>query len=341
MTRTDDTRAAVPAPTRIASLKAAPTIPLSLFGIALGLVAVGGGWYAAHQLLAAPAWPSEVFYAVGGVLWLVFGAVYLAQGMRRRGTFDGDVKHPAAGPFAALIPLVGILLASHYALYLPGLGTAAVVVFVAALAVVATQIFAHWLTGGVTMAAIHPGYFIPVVAGAFVASIGFTSVELHEVAIASFGVGLFFWFVIGTVVVVRLMTGGPLPDGAKPSLSAFLAAPATASIAWMIAHPGAMGEVQLALTGVLVVMLLVQVVLLREFRKLSFSLTFWVFTFPIASTAHYAVRWFAASGLPGAAVWAWIALSLSTAFVLALGALTVLSLTKKPSKESRTHVHQS
>ncbi|MET3144140.1 UNVERIFIED_ORG: tellurite resistance protein TehA-like permease [Arthrobacter sp. UYEF10] len=60
------------------------------------------------------------------------------------------------------------------------------------------------------MQSIHPGYLLPVVRGFFVASIGFSTVHAHSAAMAAFGIGASFWLVIGTVVTVRLMTGGEL-----------------------------------------------------------------------------------------------------------------------------------
>ncbi|MET0954806.1 MAG: TDT family transporter [Cryobacterium sp.] len=303
-------------------------LPLSLFGIPLGVAGLGGGWSAATGALNAPHWPNEVLYAAATVLWLAFGLVYLVQGVRRRGSFRTDLRHPVEAPNAAFIPLVGILLSAHYSEVIPVVGRALCLVFVITLAVVAAQQFAHWLTGGVTMQAIHPGYFVPVVAGAFVGSIGLSSIGLHDAALAAFGVGIFFWLVIGTVVCLRLMTAGALPDAAKPALAAFVAAPATASIAWIVAHPGPMGIVQLLLTGILAMMLLVQVVLIGEYRRLPFSLSFWIFTFPIASTANYAVRWFAASGLPGWQIGAWIFLGAATLFIAAIAAMTLTRLAR-------------
>jgi tellurite resistance protein len=60
------------------------------------------------------------------------------------------------------------------------------------------------------MQSIHPGYLLPVVPGFFVAGLGFSSIHAHDAAIAAFGIGAFFWLVIGTKVTVRLMTGGEL-----------------------------------------------------------------------------------------------------------------------------------
>ena len=263
---------------------------LSRFGMPLGLAGLGGGWSAARSSLGSPMWPEEILYGASSSLWLILTAVYVFRGLRRKGAFRADLRHEVAGPFASFIPLVGILLSSHYSQYLPPWGAWLCTCFIAALAIVAAQLLAHWVTGGVSMQSIHPGYLLPVVPGFFVASIGFSSINARDAAMAAFGIGAFFWLVVGTVVTVRLMTGGELTAAAKTGLSAYLAAPATANIAWMLSHPGPVGAVQLGLTGVLVIMALTQVMLLPEYRKLPFTQMFWVFTFPVGATANYSIR---------------------------------------------------
>ncbi|QDG66853.1 hypothetical protein NIBR502772_12145 [Pseudarthrobacter sp. NIBRBAC000502772] len=70
------------------------------------------------------------------------------------------------------------------------------------------------------------------------------------------------------------MTGGELSPAATTGLSAYLAAPATGNIAWMLSHPEPVGLVQLGLTGVLLIMALMQLMLLAEYRKLPFTQMF-------------------------------------------------------------------
>lgn len=296
---------------------------LSRFGIPLGLAGLGGGWSAARSSLGSPMWPEEILYGAASSLWLILTAVYVFRGLRRKGAFRADLRHEVAGPFASFIPLVGILLSSHYSQYLPPWGAWLCMGFIAALAIVAAQLLAHWVTSGVSMQSIHPGYLLPVVPGFFVASIGFSSIHARDAAMAAFGIGAFFWLVVGTVVTVRLMTGGELTTAAKTGLSAYLAAPATANIAWMLSHPGPVGAVQLGLTGVLVIMALTQVMLLPEYRKLPFTQMFWVFTFPVGATANYSIRWLATADLPGREIYAWTILGLATAFTLVIAARTV------------------
>jgi tellurite resistance protein len=133
------------------------------------------------------------------------------------------------------------------------------------------------------------------------------------------------------------VTAGALPPAAKTDLSAYLAAPATASIAWMVSHPGPMGALQLGLTGLLIIMLLMQLFLIGEYRKLAFSPLFWIFTFPVATTAYYTVRWFAASNLPGRETYAWITLALATAFIMAIALRSVVAAIAGNTEKRRTN----
>ncbi len=312
-----------PAASAASDAKRKPTPSLALFGMPLGLASTGAAWAAARQYLGAPLWVEEVLFGASTLLWATFTVVYLWRGIRLRGSFTSDRKHPVAGPFAAYIPLIGALLASHYTVYIPVVGTWLTVLFIAALAVVGAQLVAHWLNGGVTMSTVHGGYFIPVAAGGNVAAIAFAIVGFREAALAAFGAGLFFFLVVGTVILVRLMTSAALPAPLKPSLSAFLAAASTSALAWILIHPGPVDDVQAILTGVIVLMLLVQIVLIGDYRKLSFNASFWTFTFPLAATANYAIRWFAATDTPAGAVWSWIALSILTLLVAAVATRTV------------------
>jgi len=296
---------------------------LSRFGIPLGLAGLGSGWSAARSSLGSPLWPVELLYGAASSLWLILTAVYAFRGLRRKGAFRADLRDEMAGPFTSIIPMVGILLSSHYSQYLPPWGAWLCMAFIAALAIVAAQLLAHWVTGGVAMQSIHPGYLMPVVPGAFVASIGFSSIHAPDAAMAAFGVGAFFWLVVGTIVTVRLMTGGEPPPAAKTGLSAYLAAAATANVAWMVLHPGPVGAIQLGLTGVLLIMVLMQVMLLPEYRKLPFTQMFWVFTFPVATTANYSIRWLATTNLHGREICAWAILGLATSFTLVIAARTV------------------
>jgi len=298
--------------------------PLSVFGVTLGLAGLAGAWVAAYALLGAPRWPAEVLYGLGGAFWLIFTISYLARGLPHPVRFRADLTHLGSGPFTALIPAVGILLASHYTQYFPNAGRWVTIAFVLVLAAVAGQLIAHWLSGNIRLEALNGGYFIAVVAAPFIASIGLTTIGFHAAALGAFGIGLFFWLSFGTIVMSRHMMGGALPPAAAPSTSAFLAAPASGGVAWIIAHGGTIDEPLILLTGVLFVMLLVQLILIGRYRKIPFSLSFWTFAFPAASTTNYLVRWLAASQFDGWRVLAWCLLAIATVFIATIGVASIV-----------------
>lgn len=173
--------------------------------------------------------PEEILYGEANSLWLILAAVYVFRGPRRKGALRADLQHEVAGPFASLIRWWGSCFRPTRA-RICRRGAPGCLAFIAALAIVAAQLLAHWVTDGLSMQSIHPGYVLPVVPGFFVASTGFLSIHVRDAAMAAFGIGAFFWLVAGTVVTVRLMTGAGLTAAAKIGLSAGLAAPATANL---------------------------------------------------------------------------------------------------------------
>jgi tellurite resistance protein len=126
------------------------------------------------------------------------------------------------------------------------------------------------------------------------------------------------------VVTVRFMAGIEMPDELKPVLAAYVAAPATACVAWIVIRPDGSGIIQLGLTGILFMMVLMQVVLIPQYASLPFSLTFWIFTFPVSTSTNYGIRWLGTLGVPGSDLISWTLLSLATAFVLGIGIRTLV-----------------
>jgi tellurite resistance protein len=266
-------------------------IPFSALAIPFGLAGLAGTWSAATERLDLPPAIAEAFWIVAASAWLALIVAHGASGRRSSDTFAAQLRDPAQGPLAALIPIVAVLLGGHLEEYWTVAGTVVVVA-----GVVATFLFAAWhlafLIGGhVNVEAIHGGYFLPTAAGGFIASIGLAKIGLREAAIGAFGVAILFWALILTVLVIRLAFRAPLPAPLVPTLAILLAPPAVGSLTWFALAGVHEDSVSSMLAGVLVLMLGVQAMLLPRYRALSFSLGFWSFTFPFAAAATVIVEW--------------------------------------------------
>ena len=286
------TRITPAAPATTVPQSAAPArraMPVALFSIPLGLAGLGGAWSAASQLLGASEVPADVAYAAATVVYVVFTAVYVVGTLRHEGGgFHLHLRHPLFGPLTAYVPVIAILLVAHYA---PDLGDAArwlCYAAVAALAINAAALLAHWLTAPLDHNALHPGYFLPLVAGPFIASIGLASVGDRMAAVAVFGVGVYFWLLLGAIITGRLFFGSPLPQPFVPVLSILLSPPATASLAWFAVMGGQIDQLQAAVGGITLFTLLSQLFFLPDYLRLPFSSQHWVFTFPLAVLGNIA-----------------------------------------------------
>jgi tellurite resistance protein len=265
------------------------------------------------------------------LIWAGFTIVYAAQRFRLPKAFSKDLRHPVFGPFAANIPLIGVLLSTHFGQYFPDAAPWVVWVFVASSLLVAAQLFTHWLAGGLPIEYLHPGYFLPVVAAAFVGSIGLSSVGSRDGAIAAFGIGVFFWLVVGTIVTGRLITTGALPQILTPTLSVLLVPPAVGGLAWLVLQGGRADAVGLGFIGVLCILFLVQVLLIPQYAALPVSISLWTFSFPVAAAANYLLRWLYASPFPGSVGISWAIISTATAFISGLAVLMLLPLLRRRS----------
>jgi tellurite resistance protein len=299
-----------------------PRLTIDLFSMPLGVAALGTSWTVLAPAVPAAMIVADILEAAAAIAWAVMTVVYIAHLIRDRHGL-ADLRHPVVGPLAAYIPVIGIIIATHYRLEYDRPALDAVIVGLGVLLlVVAAWLLRTWVVGEYRFDGLHPGYLLPLVAGPFVASVGLSVVGLTEAAWCALGVGLFFWVVIGTGVLARLVFGSPLPDGARPTVAILLSPPATAASAVLVLTDGRLGAPALMIVGILLVVIVAQLMLLPYYWRTPFSLGFWAFTFPLCATVTVAVRVVAASASDGGVVASVVLVALATAVV---GAIAVRS----------------
>ncbi|GAA0994812.1 SLAC1 family transporter [Subtercola frigoramans] len=268
----------------------AARIPLNTLAIAFGLVGLADVWTATSAALELPAGIGNAFWMIAALSWVWLLVAHTLRGGRTAGTLASQLRHPLQGPIAALAPIVGMLLAADLYHFSPLIGQILVVFFMAATAAFAGWLISTWLGGGLELESLHGGYFLPTVAGGFIGATAAAEVGFTSIAIGAFAVGLFFWIVMFTLITARLMFRPAIPAPLAPTLVIFVAPPAVAGTAWFLIAPTP-GPVDYALAATTALMILVQLALIPRYRRLSFTLGFWSFTFPFAAVGGYAIIW--------------------------------------------------
>jgi tellurite resistance protein len=298
--------------------RAAKRVPLNVIGIAFGTAGLAGAWTTATVALNAPAAVGQVLWAVAAAAWLIIGVRYLVAAGSIAAVMS-DLRSPVLGPFGALYPVVGSLLAAHLAPLLPEL--AAVGVWLMALVSVA---FGGWFVSSLMTqprdpAALHGGYLLPTVAATLLTAQSFALIGQRQWAMGFFAVGILFWALIGSALMLRFATGPQIPEPLMPTLAIFSAPPAVAGNAWWAIADGEASTVHTILGATMVALLLPHLFLVRRYLIATFAVGFWALTFTAAASAGYAVRLLTASdGGTAAVVGAWVALVLATTLIAAV-----------------------
>ncbi|MER6068003.1 hypothetical protein ABT187_03900 [Streptomyces sp. NPDC001817] len=296
---------------------------IRLLSVSLGTAGLGGAWQAAVTTFPSALQVSDALFLVSGLIWLVLLAQYLRHGGIRWRNLRHDLRHPGDGFTLGYVPIIGMLITGHFSRFELTGARWVYAVFLILAAFIAARLLAHWLTGALSSTALHPGYLLPVSSAPFVASAVASSLGLPRVADAAFAVGLLYWLAFGTIILGSLVAGGPLPGPARPALTVLTIPPATGGIAWTAAHKGVFDAVGYGFAGTVLFTVLLVVFLIPELRQPAFHPGLWIFSFPIAASTNFTVRWIHASALPGGPALTGILLTGATSALALLAAATV------------------
>jgi tellurite resistance protein len=289
-----------------------PRIPLNTLAIGFGLAGFAGVWSTASELLGVPGPVAEVFWLIAAIAWVWLIVAHLVRGFRSDESLGSQLRHPAQGPIAALLPIVGMMLGANLFTLVPVAGTVLVVVSIAASALFAAWILSFWASGGLDPKTLHPGYLFPTVASGLVAAASASAVGLHPLAVVVF-----------PLLLARLALMPALPDPLLPTLAILLAPPAVAGIAWFAMVGIEPDPLSIGFLGLLVLLLLMQFALIPRYLRLPFSIGFWSFTFPLAAATRYGIEWLSIAAFPG---WQVAAFALVAVIAVLVGGVGIRSI---------------
>jgi tellurite resistance protein len=295
-----------------------------------GLAGLAGCWLAQADDGQAPVAVGDVLLGLSAAVWLVLVSAYLLHARSDHGRVGADLLDPVASPFASLIVVAPILLGAEGVYpHAATLGRALVDVFIALTVLLGAWFTGQWIYGPLDFAKVHPGYFLPTVAGGLVASIGAADVGQLRLSEALLGLGVVCWLVVGSLILARLFFQPSLPPPLLPTLAIEVAPAAVASLAYFAQHGDRVDAVAAFLSGYGALMVLAQLRLVPAFLRLHFMPSFWAFTFSYAAVATATLQWLNSTRPAGYVGYEYAVLALITAFIGAIAVRTVLALVRR------------
>ena len=261
-------------------------IPVSYFSIVLGLSALGLAWrYGAHAV-ALPALVGETLLGLATVIWVIFIVAYGVKWLRFRHQAKEELQNLIQCCFISLIPITTILIGLAALPYGFSLSFGLIT-----LGIIGQLVFAAYRAAGLWRGihkaeATTPIMYLPTVATNFVSGTALGYLGYSEVGMLFFGAGVFSWLSLEPAILHRLRNLEPVAPAVRPAIGIQLA-PAFVGCSTYLALNG--GEVDLLvklLIGYGVLQLLFLIRLLPWIFQNGFTVSFWAFSFGLASMAN-------------------------------------------------------
>ncbi|OBS31038.1 hypothetical protein A9O67_02190 [Tepidimonas fonticaldi] len=304
------------------------------FTLVMGLSGLALAWHAAGPVLGP--WAEGAALVIGALAAAVFVAVLIGSLLRWRRHPEAvaeDLRHPVRHAFIAALPVSLLLVATwlqsmalaqplaHALWWVGSLGQLTVTVWTLGKWLAPTTAHApnaQSLWNGVT-----PVLYIPVV-GNVVAPLAGVGFEHALWSAVHFGIGVFFWPVVFTLLVVRRLAHGPMPPRLHPTWFISLAPAAVVGLCAL--RFGWPPGVAATVWGVGLFMLLWVGTQARRYFAQPFALPFWAVSFPLAAFTALTFKLAVALAHPGLQLAALGLLALVSVVIAALALATIKGL---------------
>jgi tellurite resistance protein len=264
-------------------------------------------------------WLPRVFYDISVFTVLgLFLIVSFAYGFKLL-LFNDEVKtdfhHRIRINFFSAISISLLLLSITFYTYYPVLAIALWWLGAILHTFFLFKTISFWIQHNFEIHHFNPAWFIPVVGNILIPVSG---VDFAPVLISYFffSIGFFFWIILFTIFLYRAIFHAQLPEKFIPTFFILLAPPSVGFIAYMrIAASWDNFSVFLLLINYFFIILLA--VMYKSFTQLKFYMSWWAFTFPLASSTIASAVAFQVTGIILFKYIAWVLMfSLITAILI-------------------------
>jgi tellurite resistance protein len=295
--------------------------PVSFFAMVMGLTGLAIAWHEAQASFALRVDLATPILVLAGALFCVLLVLYLTKLVRWPDAVAAELGHPVHLNFFPTMSISLLLLAVATLPHSPA-GAGVLWVLGSCLHLLLTlYVMSVWIHHQhFEIQHINPAWFMPMVGNVLVPIAG-VPLGFAEVSWFYFSAGILFWLILFAIIVYRMLFHHPLPERLMPTFFILIAPPAVGFIAYL-QLTGALDPFARVLyySGLFLTLLLATQV--GRFLRISFYLSWWAYSFPLAAIAIATLTMYEQTGLNAFAALAWVLLTVVTLVVIYLLART-------------------
>jgi len=257
-------------------------MPIQLFAIIMGLSGFAIMFAKAYHLFGVPYWIYTTILFVDTVLFLLILTAYMFKLLLFTQAVKREFYHPIKSSFMAAISISFLLLSIAFYDYAPTLsvlfwyiGTPLQIIFT-------LIVIRYWIYNDLQVVHSNPAWFIPIVGNVLVPVVGVEAAPMF-VSLFFFSLGMFFWIVLFTMMIYRIVFHHPLAKKLVPTFFIFIAPPAVGFISYLRITNGSIDMFSIFLYSIALFTLFLLLFMIRMYDIKEFFISWWAYTFPLAA----------------------------------------------------------
>lgn len=311
-------------------------VPVNYFSIVLGLAALGLAWRYGASIALLPAWPAETIIAAASLIWLALMTMYVRKWLKFPTTAQSELSHPITGGFVSLLPITMLLICVGIRPHFAALSAILLVLGIIGQLGFSAYFTARLWQGTHPAEATTPALYLPTVATNFVSAIALGDIGLNDFGMLFLGAGIFSWLFIDGAIQQRLRNLAEMPNAVRPALGIQFAPAIVGCSAYLAVNGGEIDTFVKLLIGYSLLQFLFLARLFPWIARHGVSLSYWAFSFGLASMASVGLRVFHEFGNQPFGHLGYLMFVAGTGFIALLTAGTLWLIMKKIRRTEKT-----
>ncbi len=236
----------------------------------------------AYHVFGMPYWIYEVILLVDTVLFLAIFTAYIFKLLLFTQAVKKEFYHPIKSSFMAAISISFLLLSIAYYDYAPTLSILLWYIGTPLQLAFTLIVIRYWIHNDLQIIHSNPAWFIPIVGNVLVPVIGVEAAPI-SISLFFFSLGMFFWLVLFTIMMYRLIFHHPLAKKLIPTFFIFIAPPAVGFVSYFKMTNGSIDMFSVFLYSIALFILVLLIFMIKMYDTKEFFISWWAYTFPLAA----------------------------------------------------------
>ena len=256
--------------------------PVQLFTIIMGLSGLTIVYAKAYDFLNFPKWIYLCLLFIDTVLFFIIFIAYIIKWIKYPDAVKSEFLHPLQSSFVAAISISFLLVSIAFYDEAPTVSITFWWIGALLQLYFTLNIIRFWIYDNFDVKMINPSWFLPIVGNVLIPIVGVDAVN-NYINMFFFSIGVFFWLVLFTIVMYRIIFHHPLVKRLIPTFFILIAPPAVGFISYFRITFGIIDDLSLFLYSIALFTFLLLMFMIKMFKDIPFCISWWAYTFPLAA----------------------------------------------------------